>query len=62
MYRPKVRISHDRTFGGVRCEQCDAGFEWTRERARQHAANRGHTVHFLINDITTYTPLESHRG
>lgn len=57
----KVRITRDRQFGGVKCEQCEAGFEWTRERARQHVATTGHTVHFLIEDITIYQPAEDAR-
>lgn len=44
--------------GEASCEGCDFRMECTRERARLHVAQRGHIVHFVIRDITTYYPPE----
>ena len=43
----------------VECEGCARlSPDSTRERARQHAARTGHTVHYVIEDTTTYRPTE----
>jgi hypothetical protein len=54
-----IGIRRYRTEGLAWCEQCGGpGREWTRERARQHADQKRHTVRFVINDITAYRPTE----
>ena len=50
-----VRTSRTRDLCAIRCHQCPAGFEWTRKKARQHAAQTGHMVEVLVEEITTYT-------
>lgn len=62
MYRPKVAIEHFRSVGRAECETCQTDKEWTRERARTHAAESVHTVRFVIEDTTVYTPLEKTHG
>lgn len=52
---PRVDIQRFRHAGMAECEQCGGPTSWTRERARQHAAERGHTVRFVIEDTTVYT-------
>lgn len=44
--------------GDASCEGCDFRMECTRLRARLHVVQRGHVVHFVIRDITTYYPPE----
>ena len=62
MRRGEVASSRGKTpadgSGDAICEGCDWGIRCTRERARQHAARKGHVVHFVIRDITTYYPPE----
>jgi hypothetical protein len=62
MPRRRVETSRARTDGEAACEGCRFRMECTRERARQHAADHGHVVHFVIRDITTYYPPENHSG
>lgn len=60
MSEPKrITIRRFRTEGVAECEQCGTTRQWTRERARRHAGRQGHTVRFVIEDITTYRPEES---
>lgn len=55
--RRDITITRTRTFAGASCEQCGGGpREWTRERARQHADEKRHTVRYYIEDTTTYAP------
>lgn len=56
--RKGITSSRGRTEGEASCESCDFRMECTRERARLHVAQRGHVVHFVIRDITTYYPPE----
>ena len=56
--RKAITITRVRRGSMAECEQCGTVNEWTRERARQHADQQRHTVHFLIEDSTTYTPSE----
>lgn len=63
MARPRVAIERGRIPGRAACESCsDLPPGATRERCRLHAEVRGHVVHFVISDITTYYPPESNRG
>jgi ATP-dependent Clp protease adapter protein ClpS len=51
----EIHRYHDE--GVAECQNCDRlPAECTRERARQHARQRGHTVHFVITDTTVYRP------
>jgi hypothetical protein len=51
----KVNIERFRSQTTAECEQCDRLHpDSTRERARQHAAVLGHTVHVVIEDTTVY--------
>lgn len=37
------------------CEQCEAlPVDATRDEAMRHAADRGHLVHFIVEDSSTY--------
>lgn len=58
----KVRIRHVRLPGMAECEQCEQlppGA--TRTRARMHAINTGHTVRYMVEEATIYTPAEGGR-
>lgn len=57
--RKAITIARTRTDGTARCDQCGTTRPWTRERARQHADQRRHTVRYLIEDITVYTPTDT---
>jgi hypothetical protein len=54
--RKAIDIKRFRFFGRAECEECGTAKEWTRERARQHADQKRHTVRFVIEDTTVYTP------
>ncbi len=55
-----VKITRVRRPGMVECEQCsEISPNATRERARTHAARRGHTVHYIVEDDTVYRPREA---
>jgi hypothetical protein len=57
--RRAIKISRFRLGGMAECEQCGGPpKDWTRERARQHADAQRHTVRFVVEDTTVYTPLE----
>lgn len=51
---PGLSIRRFRSAGAAKCEQCGTVREWTRERARQHAAQHGHVVRYVIEDTTIY--------
>lgn len=57
--RKAITIRRHRSAGIAECDQCRTAIEWTRERARQHATQHGHTVRFFIEDTTTYAPEET---
>lgn len=59
--RKAIEITRERSDGLAYCEQClrGVGRNWTRERARQHADQKQHTVRFVIEDTTTYLPTRS---
>lgn len=38
---------------------CGWALDCTRERARQHVAKTGHTVHYTVEQITIYEPQEA---
>jgi len=55
--RKAIEITRHRSDGRAICEQCSRlPRECTRERARQHADQKQHTVRFVIEDTTVYTP------
>jgi hypothetical protein len=59
MPRPTANSAERRKSPGAGvCQDCTWVSECTRERARQHAAKHGHTVHFVISDTTVYKPWE----
>ncbi len=39
------------------CDVCRGAKQWTRERVRQHVIQTGHTVRYVIEDVTVYRPL-----
>lgn len=59
---PKTKTIRVKTKGHALCLRCGKRPEWTRERVRQHVVNTGHSVRFVIEDITIYEPLEADRG
>jgi hypothetical protein len=52
-----LKTTRFKSQGIAECEQCQQQGDWTRERARQHANRKGHTVRFVIEDTTVYEPL-----
>lgn len=59
MPRPRGKKDRGKTASRAACESCpDFPPGATRWRCRFHADERGHVVHFLITDITTYYPPE----
>lgn len=51
----KIDIRLYRSIDVVSCDDCDdLSAKATRERARQHAHDRGHTVRVTASDITVY--------
>lgn len=55
-----VNATRTKLPGMAQCQGCGTRREWTRERARQHVKNTGHTVEFVIEDVTRYEPLTPH--
>lgn len=56
----RLEIRRGRREGVAQCTDCDKlRPDSTRERARQHAKQRGHIVRFVIEDVTTYCPAKS---
>lgn len=52
-----VQIVRSATKGFARCQDCVSLVpSATRERARMHVQKTGHTVVFVIEDLTTYQP------
>lgn len=52
-----VKITRVRMLPLAECENCDAlSPEATRERSRVHVQQTGHTVRFIIEDVTRYEP------
>ena len=53
-----VAIKRYRNYGAIAdCEQCDKLHpDSTRERCRVHVQQTGHTVRYLIEDVTVYRP------
>ncbi len=53
----KIKISKFRLPTTVECEQCSVlNPEATRERARQHVKDSGHTVRVVVEVVTRYEP------
>ncbi len=51
----KVQINRRRSAGMAECEQCDnLVVDATRPEAIRHASERGHLVHFIVEDSSTY--------
>ena len=54
-----VKITHLRMLAAVECVNCSARHpEATRERCRVHVQQTGHTVRFIIEDVTRYEPQD----
>jgi hypothetical protein len=54
----RVNITHLRSDGRAYCTcQPAIGRDWTRERARQHVEQTGHTCRYVVDHITVYEPL-----
>jgi hypothetical protein len=51
-----VQTTKHRSPGMAECERCEIDTDSTRRQAREHAADTGHTVHFIVEDRTTYRP------
>ena len=55
-----TRVRHE---GMAECEQCDRLHpDSTRERCRIHVNQTGHTVRFVIEDVTVYKPPAITKG
>jgi hypothetical protein len=53
----RIEIEHMKSEPYTTCADCDAlNRRATRERARQHAAAKGHYVRVVVDDITIYKP------
>lgn len=51
----KVTRSRRRSAGMADCEQCnDLSIEASRDEAMKHAGERGHVVHFIVEDTSVY--------
>lgn len=51
-----VNITRTKSEPITQCDDCDAlNPRAVRERARQHAVAKGHTVRVVVEDVTTYT-------
>lgn len=52
-----ITITRARAEGYAVCDSCGGEpRRWNRERARQHADRKRHTVRFVITDTTIYVP------
>jgi len=56
----KVRTMHrrDPEDAEAMCQACGWTLHCTRERARQHVITTGHSVDYIVPDVTVYSPLE----
>ena len=55
-----LTVERFRYQGMAECENCnDLHPDSTRERCRVHVQRTGHTVHFVIEDVTKYRPATS---
>jgi hypothetical protein len=41
------------------CQNCGWTSHCTRERARLHVLIKGHSVDYVVPDVTVYSPLEN---
>lgn len=52
----QITIDQQRPFAESHCVECRTVQPWTRERARQHANDKRHTVRYVIEQHTVYAP------
>lgn len=55
----EVTATRFRLEGRATCSVCDWSTECTRTRARVHVKSSGHTVRFVIEDVTVYRPADA---
>ena len=59
MFQKRITIQRQRGGGVAECEGCDRLHpDSTRERCRVHADRTGHTVRYVIEDVTIYKRVD----